>query len=178
MDPRMIFLVWGFIDCGRFCSSCMANGVNSSAYLVMGVRIVAQSAIFVTTKFWGMLRVICGFTWWPNSLAPMNANAVYKAVTVKKLTIVTCRSEIIGSVLLHYNEGSKVWIYVSTFVGYAIMPTACIMKKTSWLNCWRINVKCIFQCLMVKLLVLNHYYINVDQQNLIVFPKRANKDVL
>jgi hypothetical protein len=45
--PLITVLVLELIELGRLCSSWMANGANSSAYLVMGVSTVAHNAIFV-----------------------------------------------------------------------------------------------------------------------------------
>lgn len=56
--PLITIFVLDFIESGRQCSSCIANGANSRAYLVMGVRTVAHKAIWVTIKFLGKLRVI------------------------------------------------------------------------------------------------------------------------
>ena len=93
--PLMIIFVLDFIERGRiFCSSWIANGANSSAYLVIGVSTVAHSAILVKIRALGMLRVIWEFTSGPNILAPMKARDVYRTVTNEKLTMVTCKSKI------------------------------------------------------------------------------------
>lgn len=89
MLPRTIVFVLVLIERGRLRSSCIANGANSRAYLVIGVITVAQIAILVTMRLRGMLRVIWEFTSLPNILAPMNAKVVYSIVTSVKLTMDT-----------------------------------------------------------------------------------------
>jgi hypothetical protein len=56
--PLTINFVLEFIESGRLCSTWIASGANSRAYLVIGVSTVAHRAIFVTIRCGGMLRVI------------------------------------------------------------------------------------------------------------------------
>lgn len=91
MIPLTTVFVRGFIELGKFRSISIANGANASAYFVMGVRTVAQRAIFVAAWWGGMLRVIWELTCGPKSFAPMNARDVYRVVTNEKLAIDTCK---------------------------------------------------------------------------------------
>lgn len=72
------------LDDGISSSRLIATGDMVNAYLVNGLTTVVQTAIFDTTRFFGMLRVNCDSVASPNIVYPMTATPAYRIVQIPK----------------------------------------------------------------------------------------------